>query len=60
MAQAIGSTLFDVAMCLSFFYVLVVLLCGGDKNSQKKDIDVARRLAREWKEADNDPLDDTL
>ena len=40
--------------------VLVVLLCGGEKNSQKKDIDIARRLAREWKEADNDPLDDTL
>jgi putative addiction module killer protein len=40
--------------------VLVVLLCGGEKNSQKKDIDIARRLAREWKEADNGPLDDTL
>ena len=40
--------------------VLVVLLCGGEKNSQKKDIDIARRLAREWKEADNAPLDDTL
>ena len=40
--------------------VLVVLLCGGEKNSQKKDIDIARRLAREWKEADNDPFDDTL
>ena len=40
--------------------VLVVLLCGGEKNSQKKDIDIARRLAREWKEADNAPLGDTL
>ena len=40
--------------------VLVVLLCGGEKNSQTKDIDIARRLAREWKEADNDPFDDTL
>ena len=40
--------------------VVVVLLCGGEKNAQKKDIDIARRLAREWKEADNDPFDDTL
>ena len=27
---------------------LVVLLCGGDKSSQSKDIALARRLAREW------------
>lgn len=28
--------------------VLVVLLCGGDKSSQRKDISRARILAREW------------
>ena len=28
--------------------VLVVLLCGGDKGSQDRDIAAAKRLAREW------------
>jgi putative addiction module killer protein len=28
---------------------IVVLLCGGDKGSQKRDIETARRLAREWR-----------
>lgn len=28
---------------------LVVLPCGGDKNSQKGDIETALRLAREWR-----------
>ena len=27
----------------------VVLLCGGDKKSQKRDIEAALRLAREWR-----------
>jgi putative addiction module killer protein len=27
--------------------VLIVLLCGGDKSTQKKDIERARRLAKE-------------
>jgi putative addiction module killer protein len=26
---------------------LVILLCGGDKNSQRKDIAVAKRMAKE-------------
>ena len=29
--------------------VLIVLLCGGDKSSQEKDIAQARALAAEWK-----------
>ena len=29
---------------------LIVLLCGGDKNTQAKDIKTAKRLAHEWSE----------
>ena len=29
---------------------LVVLLCGGDKSSQARDIRTAKRLAKEWNE----------
>ena|ERR1700761_979185 len=29
---------------------IVVLLCGGDKSTQAKDIESAKRLAREWSE----------
>ena len=28
---------------------LVVLLCGGDKGSQQRDIERAKRLAQEWR-----------
>ena len=28
---------------------VVVLLCGGDKGSQQRDIDRAKRMAREWR-----------
>lgn len=31
-------------------HTVVVLLCGGDKKSQAKDILKARQLARAWKE----------
>ena len=30
---------------------LFVLLCGGDKGTQKKDIEIAKRLAKELKES---------
>ena len=29
---------------------IIVLLCGGDKSAQAKDIRAARRLAKEWSE----------
>lgn len=28
--------------------VVIVLLCGGDKGSQTRDIAVAKKLAKEW------------
>lgn len=31
--------------------VLVVLLCGGDKNSQERDISLAKSIAAHWKES---------
>ena len=30
--------------------VLVVLLCGGDKSTQKNDINKAKEIAAEWKD----------
>jgi putative addiction module killer protein len=29
---------------------IIVLLCGGDKSTQEKDIKAAKRLAAEWSE----------
>jgi putative addiction module killer protein len=29
---------------------LIVLLCGGNKSTQSKDIETAKRLAAEWRE----------
>ena len=30
--------------------IVIVLLCGGDKGSQTRDINTARRLLAEWRE----------
>ena len=32
--------------------ILVILLCGGDKSTQSRDIDRARALASKWNEND--------
>ena len=32
--------------------ILIVLLCGGDKGSQPRDIALAKTLAKEWSERD--------
>ncbi|WLE00616.1 type II toxin-antitoxin system RelE/ParE family toxin (plasmid) [Agrobacterium leguminum] len=32
--------------------VLIILLCGGDKGSQARDIAHAKKLAKEWSEQD--------
>lgn len=30
--------------------VLIILLCGGDKSTQSRDIKQAKELARQWKD----------
>ena len=32
---------------------ILLLLCGGDKGTQVKDIETAKRLAEEWSEKDD-------
>lgn len=31
---------------------IALLLCGGDKRTQDRDIEIAKRLAKEWRETD--------
>jgi len=33
---------------------IIIILCGGDKSTQHEDIEVAKRLAREEEESDED------
>jgi putative addiction module killer protein len=35
----------------------VILLCGGDKSTQSKDIQTAKRLAKQWREDDEREAD---
>lgn len=57
-ARSIGEGLFELKIdtgpgyrvyCLRHGDMLVLLLCGGDKSSQQKDINRAHRLADEWR-----------
>ena len=36
---------------------MIVLLCGGDKSTQARDIATAKRLAKEWSEEDDSKTD---
>lgn len=38
--------------------VMILLLCGGDKSSQQRDIAKAHRLAEQWREAMRKERDD--
>ena len=37
---------------------LILLLCGGDKSTQGRDIKLAQKLAQEWIEDENDGAQD--
>ena len=57
-ARPVGNGLFEMRVHHGAGYRLyclrdggaVVVLCGGDKGSQQRDIDRAGRLAREWRQ----------
>jgi len=35
--------------CLQLEKNMLVMLCGGDKSSQARDIEQAQRIAKDWK-----------
>lgn len=37
--------------------IMIVLLCGGDKSTQAKDIKAAKRMAAEWSERNDGKTD---
>jgi putative addiction module killer protein len=43
--------------CRNYFQqrgdVVIVLLCGGDKGSQQRDITLAKKLALNWEQTDD-------
>lgn len=57
--QALGDGIFELRIhygpgyrmyCMQRGKRLVVLLCGGDKSTQVRDIERAKSLTKEWKE----------
>lgn len=58
-AKPVGSGVselrFDVGAGYRVYYqqrgdILIVLLCGGDKSTQRKDIERAHAIAKEWRD----------
>ena len=57
--QAISELRIDYGPGYRIYYIkrgetIIVLLCGGDKSTQAKDIKSAKRLAAEWREDDGE------
>lgn len=55
--QGISELRVDYGPGFRIYYVkrgetIIILLCGGDKSTQAKDIKAAKRLAAEWREED--------
>jgi putative addiction module killer protein len=55
--QGIGELRIDYGPGYRIYYqkrgnTVVILLCGGNKNTQANDIKTAKRLAKEWSEKD--------
>ena len=38
--------------CVKRGNTIIILLCGGDKSTQVKDIKTAKRLAEDWRDGD--------
>src|ERR1035437_5670503 len=55
--QGVSELRIDYGPGYRIYYVkrdetIIILLCGGDKSTQAKDIKTAKRLAAEWREED--------